>query len=71
MYNGLMTICEEGITTMAAELRTIYTGGDSLLRGQLGVGMIRPGIIKGKLEAIDREANRRRQNIAIRSIHEV
>ena len=71
MYNGLMTICEEGITTMAAELRTIYTGGDSLLRGQLGVGMIRPGIIKGKLEAIDREANRRLHNIAIRSIHEV
>ena len=71
MYNGMMTICEEGITTMAAELRTIFTGGDSLLRGQLGIGMIRPDIIKGKLEAIDAEANRRRQNIAIRSIHEV
>ena len=56
---------------MAAELRTIFTCGDSLLRGQLGVGMIRPDIIKGKLEAFDAEANRRRQNIAIRSIHEV
>ena len=71
MYNWMMTICEEGITTMAAELRTIFTCGDSLVSGQLGVGMIRPDIIKGKLEAIDAEANRRRQNIAIRSIHEV
>ena len=71
MYNGMMTICEEGVTKMAMELRTILTGADSLLSGQLGVGMIRPGIIKGKLEAIDVEANRHRQNISILSIHKV
>ena len=71
MYTGMMNICEAGITTMALEMRALLNGADSLLRGELGVGLIHHEVLKAKLEAIDREANRRRQNIAVRSINEI
>ena len=71
MYTGMMNICESGITTMALEMRALLNGADSLLRGELGVGLIHHNTLKSKLEAIDREANRRRQNIAVRSVNEI
>ena len=71
MYTGMMNICESGITTMALEMRALLNGADSLLLGQLGVGMIHHHMLKLKLEAIDRAANQRRQNIAVRSINEI
>ena len=68
---GKVDVCETALNSLTTEIRTILNGVDSLLNGKLGIGMIRPEVLKEKLEAIDAAANRRRQNVAVRSIHEI
>ena len=68
---GKVDVCETALGSLTTEIRTVLNGIDSLLNGKLGVGMIRPEVLKAKLEAIDAAANRRRQNVAVRSIHEI
>ena len=68
---GKVDVCEAALSSLATEIRSVLNGIDSLLNGKLGVGMIRPEVLKAKLEAIDAAANRRRQNVAVRSIHEI
>ena len=66
-----VSVCESALSSLTTEIRTVLNGIDSLLNGKLGIGMIRPEILKAKLEAIDAAANRRRQNVAVRSLHEI
>ena len=68
---GKVDVCEAALSSLTTEIRTVLNGIDSLLNGKLGIGMIRPEILKAKLEAIDAAANRRRQNVAVRSLHEI
>ena len=58
---GKVDVCETALSSLTTEIRTVLNGVDSLLNGKLGVGMIRPEILKAKLEAIDAAANRRSQ----------
>ena len=66
-----VSVCETAINSLTTEIRPVLSGVDALLNGRLGIGMIKPEVLKAKLEAIDAAANRRRQNIAVRSVHEI
>ena len=68
---GKVDVCETALSSLTTEIRTVLNGIDSLLNGKLGIGMILTEVLKAKLEAIDAAANRRRQNVAVRSIHEI
>ena len=67
----IVNSCNNMITDLSFRLRPLFNGVNGLIKGKLGTGLVDPFVLATTLERIDMEANRRRQNIAVRNIHEI